>query len=655
MRAAASALCFAFGLAVSAPGPLRAAPPNPAATVAVPPIEDAARRATTMAAASAAALHPGIALLLALTEQSEDDPKAVVGEVDGRLGGSSAEQRFWLLLAKARALALLEEPDAQTDAVAAAATALAAMPGDRARERLWLSGEQLAAAIGKQTPAQLGARALSLRREVERSGEALLACELLSIEFWLLNDAGSLDEAWIAAEALERCARETGLAYQVPLAFAGMGQVASVSQLVPGRSGQPVEYFRRSLAALEGRPSRFRRSLVEWDLGNMLRRSGDHDAARSHLQQAMQASRELGDRAGIAAAQIAIARIKLDTGDHRAMLPLLDEALEALRGHDTGARMAGAMELKILALARLGQARVLTEIDAARTLDRAELQPAMRASLVRAIAEGYASQQAWSRAYAEMQRAHALEKDGKSAARDDQVLRLQSRYDNVRRDAENAELRHRSEIAQLALERSSAQRQRLLAAALALGLLATAGIALAARLWQRRRAFAALALRDELTGAANRRAVSAYAQAQFEQAERLRVPMTLALIDLDRFKQVNDEHGHAAGDELLKAFVAAAQPALRGQDRLGRWGGEEWLLVLPGTRAEELPRLFARLRESFAHVLVPGLPTPHGATFSMGGAALGEHTPSLSALILEADGRLYRAKQEGRDRLVWAD
>ena len=107
-------------------------------------------------------------------------------------------------------------------------------------------------------------------------------------------------------------------------------------------------------------------------------------------------------------------------------------------------------------------------------------------------------------------------------------------------------------------------------------------------------------------------------------------------------------------DAVLRALCAAAQGVLRGQDRLGRWGGEEWLLVMPGTRGDELQAVFARLRLALAGQRVPGLPHPHGVTFSMGTAERSAATDSVDALIAEADRHLYRAKAQGRDALCGA-
>jgi diguanylate cyclase (GGDEF)-like protein len=270
------------------------------------------------------------------------------------------------------------------------------------------------------------------------------------------------------------------------------------------------------------------------------------------------------------------------------------------------------------------------------------------------MAQGLAATGRPAAAY-EMLRASVLsEQQARSLARDTQVQRLQARYDTARRDAENAELRLRSEAARLQLLAETGRRQSMTAGLVALGALCVLGFSFGGRELARRRRMAALALRDELTGQPNRRSVQAYAQEQLAQAQRLGLPFALALIDFDHFKQVNDRHGHAAGDAVLRAFGQAATGVLRGQDRLGRWGGEEWLLVMPGTRLGEIEAVFERLRERFAITLIPGVPAEARCTFSMGAAELQPGTTSLDTLIAQADQALYRAKQEGRDRWVSA-
>jgi diguanylate cyclase (GGDEF)-like protein len=277
---------------------------------------------------------------------------------------------------------------------------------------------------------------------------------------------------------------------------------------------------------------------------------------------------------------------------------------------------------------------------------------ARNASLIaRSAARGYRALGRHAQAYAELERYLEISNHDARAARERDAQRLQARYEATLREAENRELRHAAERARLELE-ARAERQRAL---WALVLVLLAGLAgggwFFGRALKRRRRLAELALRDELTGLPNRRAVLAFAREQFNLARRLNLPISLALIDLDHFKAVNDRHGHAAGDRVLQAFAAAATHVVRGQDRIGRWGGEEWLLVMPGTRASELPAIFARLRQAMAEQHVPGLPHPHGVTFSMGTAERHAGIETLDALVAEADGHLYRAKAQGRDTL----
>ena len=166
-----------------------------------------------------------------------------------------------------------------------------------------------------------------------------------------------------------------------------------------------------------------------------------------------------------------------------------------------------------------------------------------------------------------------------------------------------------------------------------------------------RRQLSRLAMRDELTGLPNRRAIRAEAQQQVEQSVRSQVPCMLALIDLDHFKLINDMHGHAAGDAVLKALASASRLALRTQDRLGRLGGDEFLLVLPGCSAEEIPAVFARLRNAVAAIEIAGLPANQPVRFCMGAVSVTAGS-GLDVLLGQAALALYAAKTAGRDQ--WA-
>lgn len=148
---------------------------------------------------------------------------------------------------------------------------------------------------------------------------------------------------------------------------------------------------------------------------------------------------------------------------------------------------------------------------------------------------------------------------------------------------------------------------------------------------------------DALTGLANRRGLTEELEREIVRARRARVPLTVAIVDIDHFKLYNDAHGHQAGDRLLREAAAAWRDQLRATDTLGRYGGEEFVAVLPQCPAAEGETLIERLRDA----------TPLGVTCSAGVASL-ESDESSQTLLARADAALYRAKLEGRDRTVAA-
>jgi diguanylate cyclase len=158
-----------------------------------------------------------------------------------------------------------------------------------------------------------------------------------------------------------------------------------------------------------------------------------------------------------------------------------------------------------------------------------------------------------------------------------------------------------------------------------------------------------LATRDELTRTHNRRHMGELLRVQQSQARRLGVPLALALIDIDHFKQVNDQHGHAMGDEVLRGFAAVAQQGLRAADLLGRWGGEEFLVLMPHTGRDEALRAMDRLQQRLAEEAGTALPAGLSVSFSAGVTEVGpDETPE--AAIERADQAMYRAKTRGRRR-----
>ncbi len=153
----------------------------------------------------------------------------------------------------------------------------------------------------------------------------------------------------------------------------------------------------------------------------------------------------------------------------------------------------------------------------------------------------------------------------------------------------------------------------------------------------------AMARTDELTGLANRRALDEEIRRELARSQRLGHQVTVAMLDVDHFKAYNDRRGHPAGDALLREAANAWRIAIRETDFIAHYGGEEFVVILPGCPPGNAPDVLQRLRDA----------TPDGQTVS-GGVATWDRSETSECLLARADSALYEAKRAGRDRLVAA-
>lgn len=160
-----------------------------------------------------------------------------------------------------------------------------------------------------------------------------------------------------------------------------------------------------------------------------------------------------------------------------------------------------------------------------------------------------------------------------------------------------------------------------------------------------------LAIRDELTGAYNRRHVLSLAEEERERALRSGSVFCVCVLDVDFFKRVNDRFGHGGGDAVLKAFALATQASLRSTDTIGRYGGEEFLAILPYVSAQDCKGLAERLREGVQAMRFPEISDELRVSVSIGIAQF-ERDETVSQTIARADEALYWAKQNGRNQVA---
>jgi diguanylate cyclase (GGDEF)-like protein/PAS domain S-box-containing protein len=161
-----------------------------------------------------------------------------------------------------------------------------------------------------------------------------------------------------------------------------------------------------------------------------------------------------------------------------------------------------------------------------------------------------------------------------------------------------------------------------------------------------------LATTDELTRVHNRRHFFTLGESELKRARRYGHPLAAIMLDVDHFKKVNDTYGHAIGDEVLCAVATRCHVTVRDVDVLGRYGGEEFAVLLPQAELTAAHRAAERLRQCVAETPIDTTCGALNLTLSLGVACLSDDTPDLIALLNRADAALYRAKAEGRNRIA---
>ena len=157
-----------------------------------------------------------------------------------------------------------------------------------------------------------------------------------------------------------------------------------------------------------------------------------------------------------------------------------------------------------------------------------------------------------------------------------------------------------------------------------------------------------LASTDELTGISNRRQMRKLGEEEANRSGRSQRPFSVMMLDIDHFKSINDRYGHDVGDRCLQAFAQAVESVLRSVDRFGRWGGEEFIIIVQDSNRVDMARLCGKLLDSIRGIAVPV--EDQNVTFTVSIGVAEWHGISFEKLVAEADDALYRAKDQGRDR-----
>lgn len=370
-------------------------------------------------------------------------------------------------------------------------------------------------------------------------------------------------------------------------------------------------------------------------------------AAIESYQAAAAASERLEDPTGVSYAVFGMATALMRLNRPTEALAHVDRALALLDRADEPRQHAYTVVTRaeaLTALDRIMPARLALEDVAVSVRQLGD--PSLLAHWLLAQSQVMRAQGRWAEAYQAMAEARGIEGDLYRQQLSEQSARMRMQF-NRQRDADDlASLRQLNEQGQRLRQTQG------VALALFMLLLAVLAVVAVRKVRQARRLHR-LASTDELTGLANRRALSAAAENALAQSRRDGSPLAMLMVDVDHFKRINDTHGHAFGDEVLRHLARVLAKGLRDQDRLGRLGGEEFLAVLPSTSLADARRVAERMRAAVAAAPLTGPNGPVVVTVSVGVA--GGEDASAASLIARADAALYRAKHAGRNAVAVDD
>lgn len=406
-----------------------------------------------------------------------------------------------------------------------------------------------------------------------------------------------------------------------------------------------LHYHQQAIPPEAERHSRHELAAQYFNIGHAYQRLKDWANAALYMQKSIALHRMLKDDVGVAYCDYRLGVIAGEAGQWRDALSRLDQALPPVTGVGDVTMIFHIQSSRALALANLDRRRESLEALAEAEALRGRIQSRLiEKDYLGTAKDVYAKLGDFENAFRHQALLIEAEKRNADIEREKAIAEVQARFEVKQKETENALLRAR--------ESASNARNLALGLALVVLLIVLAALCLFLRRQsQQKERFANLALWDDLTGLPNRRGILQFAEEQLAKSRSERSPMWLALIDIDNFKLLNDQFGHAAGDAVLATFARHCTQRLRGAQKIGRYGGEEFLLVMPGSDLNLAPQLFAQLREA-------NQPAPHNKhpfTFSMGAVNVADTEDNLEKLISRADEAMYCAKHDGRDRFELAD
>lgn len=532
------------------------------------------------------------------------DTRAVLDALAPRLEQATPEQRGEYLVLRARNLVLSGRGDE-------AARLIDGLLADPPTSAIAIRAHGLAANIAMigrrwERAFDLMAKGLALEPDLDDPGGM---ADLLGIAASIHAQAGE------SRRAIDYATRSLAFAERADLP---RNRCVALHRLAyalkrAGEDASAEDHYRRAVSGCERAGDPILQATAQSGLADLLRQEGRLEEADALFAVAIAGLEASGYAIGLAEARFFESRLRFAQGRDDEADRHLAELVPRLRGHAHLDYLSEALEMRAAIARRQGRA-----------VDAADLLVATLATRQEHLDRERAMRLAFL----------GVEFDLQLKEQELALLREQARVTRLEQEAQRQQLRQQILIGTVAV---------LVAAVLALLLF---------RARRERGRLVARARQDGLTGLDNHTWFFERTGLALAEAGRDGIPLTLVLADIDHFKQVNDRHGHPAGDEVLRRVAALLGESFGGRASLGRVGGEEFAVALRGVPADEAIVLLQRFRRR----LEEARPGPEGSPLTMSfGLAVRRPGDTVESLRARADDALYRAKQAGRDRLVVAD
>jgi diguanylate cyclase (GGDEF)-like protein len=446
----------------------------------------------------------------------------------------------------------------------------------------------------------------------------------------------NLMHAYQTGQVFERQVERKNAAMQMSKVMRDMGDYTQALTLI----GEVVEWDTAQHASLSLSVSRYLR-------GSILKEMREFPEAIDDFKIARELSVELDDMQGIAFSDLDICQVQIEIGQLTEARKRCSNALRifAPAGSRDLIKQTRA-ELAHIDLEEGHAARALATLNELLTNRASDVPPRDVAAIFQLRSRANAALGNFREAHADLEEYLRRTTAANETRRIKQVATLRARFETNRQLERNAELNNELKTART----RQLEQKRWTVIAIGTGAFIIALLTFyAISMRKHRKQLAELANCDGLTGLPNRRHTYELGKAAMARASAARLPMTVAVVDLDHFKSINDRCGHAGGDKVLRDFANVCRESIRATDIIGRWGGEEFLIVMPGATLDVALIALERLRGLALRIELP--PTAAGLQvgLSAGLAALEANVKSLDELIARADAALYKAKHEGRD------